>query len=572
VPPLELPAHRVLLLCVLLSAALAVSWLLTTHLSPWVAFHSDAVVALALCAAALGTSLTAGARLLVPRSAVLAAALALVPLIQHQLGLIHFAGDAVMASLYLLALAVAIYLGNAFRSVDERSLHPLVWCFVVVGLMSTGLALAQWLRIDMGGVAALPLKPGARPYANFAQPNQLATALMLGVAATALLVEWRHISVGAFGLISGFLGLGVALTQSRAGVLQVFGLAIWLLLIERRAKLHLPRTAICVFVAVFLVTVALLPAIAAALDLDSQEAVRVSKGVRLIHWGTVLDAVIREPWTGYGWNQVSVAVARVAQDHPPSGEMIEHSHNLILDLLAWNGVPLGVAILLAIACWIYRQIATCSNSESALLIGMVGIFTLHSLVEFPLEYAYFLIPMGLIIGMLSYTSGELSRAMFIPRTALVLLTLAASALTISICREYLDLEENHRALRFESAGIGADRVATTVPEVVVLTQLREFLRYARSEAKREMSAAELEGMRLVAERYGYAPVLFRYAYALALNGRDQDAGRVLVRLCRLNPPPLCDEAELNWQQLMSTAPELTAVPFPRSPWRETASR
>ena len=39
---------------------------------------------------------------------------------------------------------------------------------------SVGLALLQWLSIGLGGLWVAAIPPGARPFANLGQPNQLA--------------------------------------------------------------------------------------------------------------------------------------------------------------------------------------------------------------------------------------------------------------------------------------------------------------------------------------------------------------------------------------------------------------
>ena len=43
------------------------------------------------------------------------------------------------------------------------------------------------------------------------------------------------------------------------------------------------------------------------------------------------------------------------------GEYIEHSHNLVLDLLVWNGIPIGGLIILALAWWFIAHIRACRN-------------------------------------------------------------------------------------------------------------------------------------------------------------------------------------------------------------------
>src|SRR5437867_2317532 len=83
-------------------------------------------------------------------------------------------------------------------------------------VISAGLALCQWLRLDLLGFLQSDLPDGvdARPFANLGQPNLLATLLMLGLLATAILYN-----VGRFGApvalpLVALLGFSLAMTQS----------------------------------------------------------------------------------------------------------------------------------------------------------------------------------------------------------------------------------------------------------------------------------------------------------------------------------------------------------------------
>lgn len=61
-------------------------------------------------------------------------------------------------------------------------------------------------------------------------------------------------------------------------------------------------------------------------------------------WHQMLLAIKEQPLLGYGWNQVGVAQLSVYLDYPTT-EWTEHSHNILLDLLIWNGIPLGILII-----------------------------------------------------------------------------------------------------------------------------------------------------------------------------------------------------------------------------------
>lgn len=543
---------------------LAVAWLIPSHFVPWKAFQSDWLAAVALAVCVAGAIAMAGRSQHVPRLALAVAAIAAVPVLQWMGSLIYFAGDAWLAALYLLGFAIAIHAGFTVQRCDGRAIEPLAWAFVLVAAVSSFIAMCQWLRVSEYEAFMLGLGATDRPYANFAQPNQLATFLMLGLVCALMLHQWRRLTGFILGVLAVLLCVGVALSQSRAAWLEMAGLLIWLLLMRDRAGLRIGRGAVLALGAMFLVFVLALPWVGELLYLSSRGTEQqMQPGTRPIHWATVLGAIREQPWLGYGWNQLSVAIAHAARDFPASHEMVEHSHNLLLDLLAWNGVPLGLAIIGGGAWWLWRRASACRDATQALILAAIAMPLLHSMVEFPLEYAYLLLPVGFMVGVLE--ASQERRSVRVPRAAVAAVAALAAAVVAWIGVEYIKVEENTRLLRFESARIGASRVESSAPDVLLLTQQREFLRFARTEAKRDMPDEQIDWMRKVAERYGYAPVLFRYALATGLNGRPDAAAEALVRLCKTHRPPLCEEAQVNWASLIAGPyPELKSIAVPAS--------
>jgi len=238
-------------------------------------------------------------------------------------------------------------------------------------------------------------------------------------------------------------------------------------------------------------------------------------------------AVIYGPLWGYGWNQVSVAQVAITPSYPVA-LMTEYTHNIILDLLIWNGPILGSIIIVATALWLGRLAWTARSSESLFALLAAGFVFTHSMLEYPHAYAYFLLPLGLLLG-IAQAEDRPTKPFIIPRQLLVSVALAAGGLGGWIWSEYRVIEEDFRLMRFETANIGNLKAEQTAPDVTLLTQLREFTRFTRTEASEVMSEEELEWMRKVAHRYPYLPSLFRYSYALALNYRtDESFDQLLV--------------------------------------------
>jgi len=412
------------------------------------------------------------------------------------------------------------------------------------------------------------LPPGARPFANIAQPNHLASICFLGICCLGWMHQRQQIGSATLRLGGAFFILGLVLTQSRTGLLQVGLLVAWVLAIRDRAHLRTSRRD-ALSLGIGLAGLSLCwPWFCDLLLLNgarSATEAQASVGLRGRHWWMMIDAIGREPWWGYGWQQLHSAQQRVALDHAWVGEHIESSHNLILDLLVWVGIPIGLTMVALLATWFLRRGLQCRNPHAAWLLVMVAGLFAHAMLEYPLEYAYFLIPIGLMMGALD-GSVDAAADVRAPRAFLWGATGALALLLACIGKEYVKAEEDLRVLRFEAAHIGVDRIATPAPKLVLLTQLQAYLALGRIEARQGMEARELELAAAVAQRYGYQWVMFRYALAAGLNRQPEIAATTLARVCRVHSLRQCTDVRDRWQELANGQyPQLKSIAVPPLP-------
>ncbi len=560
-----------------LAAFVPAAWLLTNHYLPWLAAWQDGASAALLCAALLTARRTGP----VAWPWITAAALAVASVAaQAAGGRILYAGDAFVAAFYVLLFLVALALGAALGAAAPADppasaigtaaapapcRFPEAWAtgIVAAAILSTAVALVQWTGVWGHALLTVDMPPGGRPFANVAQPNHFCTIAFLGLCALALLHERGRIGRAALVAAGAFLAWGMAMSGSRTGWLQVALLVVAAAWFGRRMPLRTGLRTALVLAAQYVAAVLLWPHASGLLDLGPARefAEQMQPGTRWAHWTMMLDAIGRQPWTGYGWQQVGLAQQAVALDHPPVGEHIEHSHNLVLDLLVWAGVPVGGAILLAIGLAVAGAWRRAVAPEAAWLLVAAGGFGVHALLEYPHEYAYFLIPVGLALGA-AHALEPQTRGWRWPRP---MLPVAGGVLSLAlgvIAYDYLRAEASHRLLRFESARIGVDRIVSTAPDLIVLDQLQAFLEFARTEARPGMTAAELQRMRAVAERSGSPPVMLRYALAAGLNGQPAVAERTAGRLCRIHPAVRCDEGREAWAALQKRYPQLSGIAWP----------
>lgn len=547
-----------------LSAPLLIgAWLIPNHYSPWNAFYNEWTAALAMLALAVAV-LSNREPLSLARPAILVLLVACVPFIQYAFGLIDFLGDAFITTSYLLGLGLSIVIGtNLARAWGERFVEALAWVCLLGAMASVALALHQWLGLQQLGVWLMDTPPNGRAYANLGQPNNLATLFCLGLAAALYLRERGQLGLLVLTLLALMLFAGIAMTRSRMGILAIIVMAGWIVLGHRKFGLRCSVFEVLSGVAVFAVLWAGWPMVSEWLYLSAESTMSRLQGifsgqVRIVLWQQLLDAVGRQPIFGYGWNQVSAAQVAVVAEYP-NVVPVEYGHNLFIDLLIWNGVPLGGMIVLAMAGWFVMQVRQINSPGAWFAMLFILLIGTHGMVELPHTYAYFLLPAGLCIGILStqeFVPFKLSRRIYAGFVALSVVIVGW------IFVEYRVIEADHRLMRFESIGIERRPADAVAPNVVLLTQLEEFIRLARTEAREGMADEELRWMEQVAHRYPYPPALMRYALALGLNNRPEEAALELRRLQQIQATGQFKEVRDVWPSLVSLYPQLGKVTLP----------
>ncbi|MDP2007597.1 MAG: Wzy polymerase domain-containing protein [Rubrivivax sp.] len=546
-----------------LLAAVPVAWLVPNHYFPWSSAWQDGMALLLLLLAALVHP--RATRLPVPWAIALAVAVASVAL-QWATGLILFGGDALIAAFYLAALALALAMGGTLsgdaRPGQVSSLDAVAFGLVICAVLSVAAALFQWTSVHALGIYVADLPPGARPFGNVAQANQLCTLVFMGLCGLALLHENGRIGASGFWFAATFLTFGMAMSVSRTGWVQVGVLVAMVSVLQWCSSARVRPVHAAGLALIFFAWTAAWPLLNDLLLLTGGRGVtaQADGGARGPLWWSLLDALAREPMTGYGWQQVIIAQQAVALDHPASFHLFEHSHNILLDILVWAGIPVGLLIVGLLGWSLLRQVRAAQDARVTWLLVLVLGMLAHAMLELPHEYAYLLLPTGVAVGA-AHALAPQGRTWPVPGLVLrgyALLMLIGLGL---IAVEYFRAEQGYRLMRLESARIGVYGLTTPPPELPMLTQLGAFQNFVHTEARLGMTPSELETMRRVSIRFAYPPAMFRYALALALNGRQDEARVTLARLCRIHEPTRCDEAREGWRSLQGRYPGLAEVPF-----------
>ncbi|APX63940.1 PglL family O-oligosaccharyltransferase [Acinetobacter schindleri] len=502
------------------------SWINPNHIVPWLASHSEFSIFLSLILLLVYT-IFSYKYFVLNRNNIIFIIIACLPLIQFSINKVYFLGDAFIVSIYILGYLLALILGNTLGQNElekNYTFQLLCWLVLMSAIFSVYIALMQWLMIHLHDSLMIDLRPGGRPYANFAQPNNLATFLTMAVLASCYLYEAKKYNQYIFALICAFLIFGIVLTQSRTPWVFAIAFAIWWYWKSAKTQLSIQNSWVICAYGYFLLCVILLPIFSNWLGVSFLEdpLTRATTGLnRLNMWQQMWVAIQNEPWFGYGWNQVSVAQVQTTLQFSHH-EWTEHTHNFILDVLVWNGLLVGILILIGLIVWLWKFVEHAYSAENFLMLAMVGAVLVHAMLEYPLDYAFFLLPVGFILGLIQ-ENNKGTHNFNISRFTGVGILILCLGLYVVIFNDYRKIEKDMELARFESLNIGTLSSKNKFPDVILLTQLKAQIGLIRTQPREHMSEIEITEVKEATYRHASSSALYRYAQVLALNGQEKSA-------------------------------------------------
>jgi len=304
------------------------------------------------------------------------------------------------AGLAVLLLAQGLS-SNARRSAAEA----LCWGLLIAGLLSIAISLVQVFAPQWadGNFIARSGIPG-RAVGNLRQPNHLASLMMWAAVAAVFVTErrgWRWLLAPLlFACV-----FTVVLSASRTGFIGVAMLAVWGLIdrqLSRSARLALLATPLMLGASWWLM---------AQWSAEGGHAFgaasRLSEGAgspsRLAILRDAWALTLAHPLLGVGWGEFNVAWSLTPFPTRPIA-FFDHTHNLPSQLAVELGLPWAGAVLalLGWALWKAWRGAARNDDDAPLrraALMIVLTIALHSLLEYPLWYAYFLLPACFAFGL-----------------------------------------------------------------------------------------------------------------------------------------------------------------------------
>lgn len=310
---------------------------------------------------------------------------------------------------YLALAAMASWAGYAAsgNGFSDNWLKGIALGLAFAGSIASAASFAQYFSIDGSLFIISPAAQPGRTFGFIRQPNHQATFLCLGLVSVLTLQRLiKPKSAGVMlAVLSPLLAFGVVSTGSRTALVELVFVAMYAVFFLRKEKLgYFKALYPIICTAVIWCILYYLNQVGGAEFYGSNKLEQTSTegaGVRTQVWLQTWELIKAHPWLGAGLPYYS-SIFFLSGAAASSGIIMTHSHNLALQLAFGLGIPFTLLFFVLLLTLLYRARKLTDTSGGFLTFSLIGCVLVHSQVEFPLWYTYFLLPFCFCIGWLSY--------------------------------------------------------------------------------------------------------------------------------------------------------------------------
>jgi len=475
----------------------------------------------------------------VPRIVMLPVGLMLLLMVQFFVGRINYFDHLMLLALYFLFAALLIMLGQRLRvELGLPALATALAAFLLAGAeLNTLAGILQHYRWNTFLNPFITSKTSSAVYGNTAQPNHYADYITLGLISLGLLYMRLNMRVWQVSLLAMPMLFVMVLSGSRSSWLYLLfatGLAfVWQRHDQKlRPLLHYSLLLVLGFGLMhFVVQIPWLQgATGSVTTVERLFGADASGGIRLHLWREAAMIFAQFPLMGAGFGQFAYQHLQLAAElrNPNIIGLYNNAHNLVMQIAAEAGSA-GLAILLGtLGLWFWQSVVrgaqfTLYHWWGYAILAVLGI---HSLLEYPLWYAYFIGVAAVMLGMFDTTTYRLELRNIGRASVAMMLVLGALSLA-QVFQGYKRLE-NALMLRGKAA-TERSYVQRTREELLAAHEYTLLSSYAELFIANMMepSADHLREKLDLNERalrfIPIAPVAYHQAWLLALSDRPAEA-------------------------------------------------
>ncbi len=481
----------------------------------------------------------------VPRIVILPIGLMLLLMIQFFVGRINHFDHLMLMSLYFLFAALLMMLGQRLRA--ELGLPTLVTVlsvFLLIGAeLNTLAGILQHYRWNTFLNTVITAKTSSAIYGNTAQPNHYANYLALGMISLGLLYRQLSIRVWLVALLAAPMLFVMTLSGSRSSWLYLLFAAGLAFLWQRRDKALRPLMYYSLALLFgfglmhFVVEIPWLEGTTGSMTTAERLFGDNASGyIRLQLWREAVLIFSEFPLLGAGFGQFAFQHLQLAEEmrYPAITGLYNNAHNLVMQIAAEAGLA-GVVILLgALGLWFWQSVVR--NAQFTVFhwwgFAILAVLGIHSMLEYPLWYAYFLGVAAVMLGIFDVTSYRLELRN-LGRVSVAMMLVLGTLSLLQVFQGYRQLEN---ALKLRGMAVkDSSLIPRAQDEMMAVTRSPLLSSYAEMyiASTMEISNEHLKDKLELNERSLYfipiASLAYHQALLLALSDEPETAKTQMER-------------------------------------------
>jgi len=502
---------------------LVVPFLYYYHALPIASFYQEGLTALiGLCAMPLLLTSRYWSNVEIPRIVLLPIGLMTLAIVQYCIGIIDHLDTLLIMSFYMVFAVLLMMIGHRLK-VELGAHTVVVWLavFLLIGAeLNAAIGLIQHYLLNPFTLQFITSKSSIVVYGNVAQANHYAAYVSIGLVSLWLLSVQFSMRWWKVALLASPLLFVIILSGSRSGALYVALIAcvayFW------RNHLHTWRK------------LALWGGLLAIISFVAYLSIfGVGDSIRLNLWKDALVMFSHNPLFGSGLGQFAYQHFNLSAELKDAFVvgLYNNAHNLPLQIMVEFGLIGLVVLIVPLILWICKaHKPTVYHLWGYAILAILGI---HSLLEYPLWYMYFVGIAALLLGMFDATIYKLNWGM-VGRVALLCILTLYTLSMVLIYDGYKHLELSMALRKFAATD---NRYFQPMQQELYLTYENVFMRsYAELYSATLVTPDENrtgEKIALSDRSMHFIPVpqvALNQVLMLSIQGRPEEAKELLERV------------------------------------------
>lgn len=479
----------------------------------------------------------------IPRIAQLSAGLIAILLLQMFLGKVAYIDQGLLYILYLLFAMLLMLLGARLRACfGLEKIATVLAVFLLIGTECSALiGVLQHFRWSTPLNPVILMKAGTSVVGNLAQPNHFANYTALGLISLGLLYRQSLLKTGYVIALATPLLFVMSLSASRSTwlyLLMMNILAWWWFRRDTEQRLLLRYSLLLLIGFGLMHMIIKLPFLAGATtSVDTMQRLfndSAGGSVRLYIWHEAFLIFLQSPWLGVGFGQFAwnhFQMLPILQPNHISG-LYNNAHNIIFMMAAEAGLA-GLFVLFAsLGIWLYGMRRATLDAAHWWGYAALSVLAIHSLLEYPLWYTYFVAIAAILLGALDETHYHLELRK-VGRISLVAILLLGLMTLIQLNSGYQQLKDTLAVRPVSGNSIEAfERVRDGLIAVHTGSLLAPYAEIFMGGLS-DVNSDRIEVKLMLNERaIRFIPsdsLVYRRAFFLAQNNQLEDAKKILTQ-------------------------------------------